>query len=86
MPAAEPVAARPLVLVVNDAHALRLVMSRTLIDGGYDVLAAPDGQSATVLLTGLRAPPTWLSPIYECRRWAGCSWQLGWPSTIRSCR
>jgi two-component system, cell cycle sensor histidine kinase and response regulator CckA len=57
MPAAEPVAARPLVLVVDDAHALRLVMSRTLPDGGYDVLTAPDGQSPTVLLTGLRAPP-----------------------------
>lgn len=47
----------PLILVVDDAHALRLVMSRALRELGYDVLTAPDGQSATVLVRGLRTPP-----------------------------
>jgi two-component system cell cycle sensor histidine kinase/response regulator CckA len=50
-------APRPLVVVVDDAHALRLVMSRALIRGGYDVLTAPDGYSATLLIQGLRTPP-----------------------------
>ncbi|MEO6055236.1 MAG: response regulator, partial [Gemmatimonadales bacterium] len=48
---------RALVIVVDDALALRLVMSRTLIDAGYDVLTAPDGYSATILIQGLRTPP-----------------------------
>jgi two-component system, cell cycle sensor histidine kinase and response regulator CckA len=50
-------APRPLVVVVDDAHALRLVMSRALINAGYDVLTAPDGYSATLLIQGLRTPP-----------------------------
>ena len=50
-------APRPLVLVVDDALAVRLVMARTLTDAGYDVLTAPDGQSATTLIQGLRVPP-----------------------------
>jgi two-component system cell cycle sensor histidine kinase/response regulator CckA len=50
-------APRPLVVVVDDSHALRLVMSRILIHAGYDVLTAPDGYSATLLIQGLRAPP-----------------------------
>jgi CheY-like chemotaxis protein len=48
---------RPLVLVVDDALAVRVVMARTLTDAGYDVLTAPDGQSATTLIQGLRTPP-----------------------------
>ena len=50
-------AARPLVVVVDDAHALRLVMARTLTEAGYDVLTAPDGLSATTLIQCLRASP-----------------------------
>lgn len=49
--------ARPLVVVVDDAHALRLVMARTLTEAGYDVLTAPDGLSATILILGLRSSP-----------------------------
>jgi CheY-like chemotaxis protein len=56
MSAATP-APRALVLVVDDALALRLVMARTLTDAGYDVLTAPDGVSATTLIQGLRTPP-----------------------------
>jgi CheY-like chemotaxis protein len=50
-------ASRPLVVVVDDALALRLVMARTLTEAGYDVLTAPDGMSATTLIQGLRTPP-----------------------------
>jgi len=50
-------AARPLVVVVDDAHALRLVMARALTEAGYDVLTAPDGLSATILILGLRTSP-----------------------------
>ncbi len=57
MPAASPAAPRPLVIVVDDAHPLRLVMSRALTDAGCDVLTVPDGYSATVLIQGLRTPP-----------------------------
>ena len=57
MPAATPTVPRPLVVVVDDAHALRLVMSRALTDAGCDVLTVPDGYSATVLIQGLRTPP-----------------------------
>jgi two-component system, cell cycle sensor histidine kinase and response regulator CckA len=57
MTSASPSPDRPLVLVVDDAHAVRLMMSRTLTEAGYHVLSAPDGQSAINVLLGHRLPP-----------------------------
>ncbi|MDQ3223161.1 MAG: response regulator [Gemmatimonadota bacterium] len=48
---------RPLVLLVDDDHAVRLVMARTLVEEGYNVLTAPDGQAAITIIQGLHSPP-----------------------------
>src|SRR3954449_4003441 len=48
---------RPLLVVVDDAPRVRQVVSRALTDGGYDVLAAPDGLSAVALIQGHRILP-----------------------------
>jgi DNA-binding response OmpR family regulator len=48
---------RQLIVVVDDAHSVRLVASRALTEAGYDVLTAPDGASAMALIQGLRTPP-----------------------------
>jgi CheY-like chemotaxis protein len=48
---------RPLILLVDDEPAIRLMMARTLTDRGYDVRTAPDGQSAITILEGLRTLP-----------------------------
>ena len=49
---------RPLILLVDDEPAIRLMMARTLTDRGYDVRTAPDGQSAITILEGLRTLPS----------------------------
>jgi two-component system cell cycle sensor histidine kinase/response regulator CckA len=48
---------RRLILVVDDAETVRLLASRALSDEGYDVVTAPDGQSAISVILGLRTPP-----------------------------
>jgi CheY-like chemotaxis protein len=48
---------RPLILVVDDEPAIRLMMARTLTARGYDVRTAADGQSAITILEGLRTLP-----------------------------
>lgn len=48
---------RPLILLVDDEPAVRLMMARTLTNRGYDVRTAPDGQSAMIILEGLRTLP-----------------------------
>jgi CheY-like chemotaxis protein len=52
-----PLPDRPLILVVDDALPVRVVMSRALTTAGYDVLTAPDGQAAIIVLQGLHSPP-----------------------------
>jgi CheY-like chemotaxis protein len=48
---------RPLILLVDDEPAIRLMVARTLTDRGYDVRTAADGQSAITILEGLRTLP-----------------------------
>ena len=48
---------RPLVIVVDDALALRLVLVRALTEAGFDALSAPDGSAAATLILGLRQEP-----------------------------
>jgi DNA-binding NtrC family response regulator len=48
---------RPLILLVDDEPAVRLMMARTLTNRGYDVRTAPDGESAMIILEGLRTLP-----------------------------
>src|SRR5206468_6265975 len=49
---------RPLILLVDDEPAIRLMMARTLTDRGYDVRTAPDGESAITILEGWRTLPS----------------------------
>jgi two-component system, cell cycle sensor histidine kinase and response regulator CckA len=53
---AAPLPVRSVVLVVEDALPIRLVLARSLAEAGYDVLTAPDGQSAISLVEGRRDP------------------------------
>jgi CheY-like chemotaxis protein len=48
---------RPLVIVVDDALALRLVLVRALTEAGFDALSAPDGSAAATLILGLKHAP-----------------------------
>jgi len=48
---------RPLVIVVDDALALRLVLVRALTEAGFDALSAPDGSAAATLILGLKQEP-----------------------------
>jgi len=48
---------RPLVVVVDDTLAVRLLVSRALSEAGCDVLTAPDGAAAATLILGLNSPP-----------------------------
>ena len=58
MPTSAPaVSRRPLVLLVDDDHAARLVIVRALSTEGYDTLIAGSGEAATTMLRGLRMPP-----------------------------
>lgn len=48
---------RPLIVVVDDTHSVRLVASRALTQAGYNVITAPDGADAMTLIKGLCTPP-----------------------------
>jgi CheY-like chemotaxis protein len=48
---------RPLILVVDDEPAVRLMMARALTAGGYEVRTAADGQGAITILEGLGTLP-----------------------------
>jgi len=52
-----PTPSRPLVVVVDDTLPVRLLVSRTLVEAGFDVLTAPDGAAAATLILGLKSPP-----------------------------
>jgi len=48
---------RPLLVVVDDTLPVRLLISRTLSEAGFDVLTAPDGAAAATLILSLKSPP-----------------------------
>jgi CheY-like chemotaxis protein len=48
---------RPLILLVDDDPAVRLMMTRALTDRGYEVRSATDGQAALTILEGLETLP-----------------------------
>jgi two-component system cell cycle sensor histidine kinase/response regulator CckA len=48
---------RPLILLVDDEPAVRLVMARALSAHGYEVRTAADGQAAITILEGLGTLP-----------------------------
>jgi CheY-like chemotaxis protein len=49
--------ARPLILLVDDDSAVRLMMARSLTDRGYEVRTATDGQAALTILEGSATLP-----------------------------
>jgi len=48
---------RSLILLVDDDPGVRLMMTRALMDRGYDVRSATDGQAAITILEGLKTLP-----------------------------
>jgi CheY-like chemotaxis protein len=48
---------RPLILLVDDDPGVRLMMTHALMDRGYEVRSATDGQAALTILEGLETLP-----------------------------
>jgi two-component system cell cycle sensor histidine kinase/response regulator CckA len=57
MHVSEALAARPLILVVEEAHSLRRLLARALLHAGYHVLTAADPAEAIALLERLQLQP-----------------------------
>jgi two-component system, cell cycle sensor histidine kinase and response regulator CckA len=57
MHVSEALATRPLILVVEEAHSLRRLLARALLQAGYHVLTAADPAEATALLERLQLQP-----------------------------
>jgi PleD family two-component response regulator len=64
---------RPLILLVDDEPAIRLMMARALTDRGHDVHTAADGQSAITILGRIEdVAGRWRSRILNWRgAWRG---------------